>query len=584
MSIIGGVSKTYSKTGGAVQTAAATTIDSVPETKFFTSESTEFTYEFEGESQVYTIGVQTTGSDGGNGLPFYVMEADMTYPDTGRGTQEYGSTAGNYELQVSQIGYTFSGASYTVTTVDSGATYSINEFSRKEYAYTLVKFPTDSDINAFRVLSGKSEGSLSATFDGSQWLSGFRAYIAPAQSGSNSALCNMPLAASIVEFESTSNIFHSSNNAMKADYNTLLAANGWATNGTVLPQGPASCYDNTYVARRQNRRSTTTEVCRSGGEIQLDQSKLACVGAIAWQKDGSAVPEWVVPMINSCVHDVCSFGDAGLIVQMYQVEAIVSRHLDPELLNSVAAETSSSVVEEKIQATQQTTQTISEEQSVAILERVPDSWKMGYAKYKNLTRLVGNIYYLKEGVTVDATASLSARRADVTLTTIYTASYPLTTRDDVTVTPTCTSAALCGGGSGSELANAINSVIASDPVQYANATPIASNSFLAVSTTATTTVTYAGGTISPTSAPETHESELDLYLLIVGVVGGVAIIALIVLSVVKCQLSKPVAGKKSQNDPPPAAVGLQPAVDTTVASGSQEEIELTPVPQEQTKS
>merc|ERR1712166_1044480 len=66
-----------------------------------------------------------------------------------------------------------------------------------------------------------------------------------------------------------------------------------------------------------------------------------------------------------------------------------------------------------------------------------------------------------------------------------------------------------------------------------------------------------------------------------GLVGGVAIIALIVLTVVKCQLSKPVAQRKPQNDESRVEVGLQPSTDTTAGSEPAKGFELTQVPTEQ---
>merc|ERR1711957_647375 len=158
----------------------------------------------------------------------------------------------------------------------------------------------------------------------------------------------------------------------------------------------------------------------------------------------------------------------------------------------------------------------------------------GDTRVCTLTISINGIAYLIQGVTIDAKAETTTegrrdRRADVIVTIEFTARMPVAIATSVQDSGAVVTVATLGA--------AIGEVIESDPAAFAAAYPAANQAyedegsfvFQAITVAATTTLTFAGGSVSPTSAPETHESELDLYLLIVGLVGGVAIIALIVL-------------------------------------------------------
>ena len=385
---------------------------------------------------------------------------------------------------------------------------------------------------------------------------------------------------------------------MQTDYEDLLAANGWQPNGTVIPQGAASCFENTYVEVASRRE--TSDVCDTNN-VDIDQAQENCVAAIAWlvEPGATSAPEFVMPMIAACVHDYCSFGAVGAeqILHHYQVESFAQRKIDPVVLNSVTTTAEAAILVIVTEIKQKAFLNMDSELAATIIAQVPEQFKIGWAQATGcvgtgdtrvctLTISINGIAYLIQGVTIDAIAETTTegrrdRRADVIVTIEFTARMPVVIATAVQESGAVVTVATLGA--------AIGKVIDSDPAAFEAAYPAANRAyeeqgsfvFQAITVAATTTLTFAGGSVSPTSAPETHESELDLYLLIVGLVGGVAIIALIVLTVVKCQLSKPVAQRKSQNDESRVEVGLQPSTDTTAGSEPAKGFELTQVPTDQ---
>jgi len=564
------------------------------------NQSTPYEFEYEGVEYKFVDPVVV------------VYSSDVTM--VGSATSEGGGTLTvggfeitqiNYDFTFSTVGMEKTDASDPISDTPAPPSTSVSTFGaikNARYQYTIVKNVQTS--SAFRVLTGKMENLLlSASVGGSQYLNGFRAYTATIPA-TNDAYCdNQDAPTSPVGYleDPTLNIFQNSYfdntpDAITTDYEALLAANGWIPNGTVIPQGPASCFDNTFV--RVSRRETS-DVCDTNG-VQMDEAQDQCVGAIAWlvEADANYEPEL---MIAACVHDYCSFG-GGLaslqILHHYQVESFAQRKIDPDILNSAtaAAEATVEVIVSEIK--QKASLIMDTELAATIVAEVPKQFKLGWAKATGcvdnddgtetckLTITVGDIDYFLQGVTVNAVAEAITvgrrdRRASVEVSIEFTALMPVAIATAVQDSGAVVTVATLGA--------AIGKVIDSDPAAFAAAYPAANQAyeeegsfvFQAITVAATTTLTFAGGSVSPTSAPETHESELDLYLLVVGLVGGVAIIALIVLTVVKCQLSKPVAQRKPQNDESRVEVGLQPSTDTTAGSEPAKGFELTQVPTEQ---
>merc|ERR1712166_432592 len=473
----------------------------------------------------------------------------------------------------------------------------------RRYQYTIVK--NVETLTAFRVLTGASADNLLLSAgvgeSGTQYLNGFRAYIANTTTTTdNSAYCTSESSINYLNDATESNVFLSGPPVMQTDYEDLLAANGWQLDGTVIPQGAASCFENTYVEVASRRE--TSDVCDTNN-VDIDQAQENCVAAIAWlvEPGATSAPEFVMPMIAACVHDYCSFGAVGAeqILHHYQVESFAQRKIDPVVLNSVTTTAEAAILVTVTEIKQKAILELDAELAETIIALVPKQFKIGGAQATScvgtgvtrvctLTISINNVAYLIQGVTIDAkakaettTESRRDRRASVIVTIDFTARMPEAIATAVQENGAEVTVATLGA--------AIDEVIKSDPAAFAAAYPAANRLwedegsfvFQAITTAATTTLTFAGGSVSPTSAPETHESELDLYLLIVGLVGGVAIIALIVLTVVKCQLSKPVAQRKSQNDESRVEVGLQPSTDTTAGSEPAKGFELTQVPTDQ---
>merc|ERR1712166_1179921 len=511
----------------------------------------------------------------------------------------------NYDFTFSTVGMEKTDASDPISDAPAPPSTSVSTFGaikNARYQYTIVK--NTETLSAFRVLTGKMDNLLlSASVGGSQYLNGFRAYTATIPATNDAYCTNQDAPTPDVDVgyleDATSNIFRNEvvPDAMKTDYEALLAANGWDSEGTVIPQGPASCFDNTF--KRASRRETS-DVCDANG-VQMDEAQDQCVAAIAWLAEAEATDAREL-MIAACVHDYCSFGTvvtgaSDQILHHYQVESFAQRKIDPDLLNPATA-TAEVAVEEKVTEIKQVASLVMDaELADTILAEVPNQFKIGWAKATGcvengdgtetctLTLTVNGIDYFIQGVTVDAVAEALGfrrdRRANVEISIEFTARMPVVIATAVQESGAVVTVATLGA--------AIGKVIESDPAAFAAAYPAANQAyeeegsfvFQAITVAATTTLTFAGGSVSPTSAPETHESELDLYLLVVGLVGGVAIIALIVLTVVKCQLSKPVAQRKPQNDESRVEVGLQPSTDTTAGSEPAKGFELTQVPTDQ---
>merc|ERR1711865_1354388 len=79
------------------------------------------------------------------------------------------------------------------------------------------------------------------------------------------------------------------------------------------------------------------------------------------------------------------------------------------------------------------------------------------------------------------------------------------------------------GASAESLTSGVNKVKASDPVAYATCGTLSASAITSVSATTVQTVILTGGTQAPTASPGNADSELDTYLIIVGVVGLVVI-------------------------------------------------------------
>merc|ERR1711935_478139 len=181
------------------------------------------------------------------------------------------------------------------------------------------------------------------------------------------------------------------------------------------------------------------------------------------------------------------------------------------------------------QITQTIVQTIPGVDSAATFNAEPnvkDAYEKGYGSVIGITDTdtKGSVTY-KTGCSVDAYAA-DARRAAMSVQ--YSSVVSEVSGVDTTV-------ASAGITDATALVTAVNTVIASDTTTYASVTVVTASDITSVGTAES--ITVEGGTVAPTSAPN-NDSDLDLYLIIVAVVGGVILLGLIIMVAVNVA-SKP---------------------------------------------
>merc|ERR1712166_921367 len=181
------------------------------------------------------------------------------------------------------------------------------------------------------------------------------------------------------------------------------------------------------------------------------------------------------------------------------------------------------------QVTQTIVQTVPGVDSAATFNAEPtvkDAYEKGYGSVIGITDTdtKGSVTY-KTGCSVDAYAA-DARRAAMSVQ--YSSFVSEVSGVDTTV-------ASAGITDATALVTAVNTVIASDTTTYASVTVVTASDITSVGTAES--ITVEGGTVAPTSAPN-NDSDLDLYLIIVAVVGGVILLGLIIMVAVNVA-SKP---------------------------------------------
>jgi len=182
------------------------------------------------------------------------------------------------------------------------------------------------------------------------------------------------------------------------------------------------------------------------------------------------------------------------------------------------------------QITQTIVQTIPGVDSAATFNAEPNvksAYEKGYGSQIGLTETdsTTNAITYKTGCSVDAYAA-DARRAAMSVQ--YSSVVSEVSGVDTTV-------ASAGITDATALVTAVNTVIASDTTTYASVTVVTASDITSVGTAES--ITVEGGTVAPTSAPN-NDSDLDLYLIIVAVVGGVILLGLIIMVAVNVA-SKP---------------------------------------------
>merc|ERR1712153_88780 len=219
------------------------------------------------------------------------------------------------------------------------------------------------------------------------------------------------------------------------------------------------------------------------------------------------------------------------------------------------------------QITQTIVQTIPGVDSAATFNAEPNvksAYEKGYGSQIGLTETdsTTNAITYKTGCSVDAYAA-DARRAAMNV------QYSSVVSDASGVDTTTASNGVTDTAS---FATAVATVVASDTTTYSSVTAPSASDVQSVSTT--TSVSISGGTAAPTSG-SSGSSDLETYIIVLIVLGGVLIIGLVVLVV-----SKIVCGASPEAEPK-----SQQFVDLVSPTGSgQTGVGLDPVPNASTPS
>lgn len=465
----------------------------------------------------------------------YGFSSDMTYPSDG--TICYQGTGADCTggTQVSKIMYAYWVGNYTVTVATTGSddyTYTQPSFTM-DVTYFLIRSP---DGVVFRVRGGASDGQLTA----GNYLTGLKV-LGNVETGGDAGLCQ----SDTTKAGNTAAGFTNNNFDTLIEYNTttvantysgVLAANGWSSNGVVIPAAVAECFDD----GTPRSMSTDEVVCTNNG-VQLTEARAACVGAML----GGGANE----MLQSCIHDYCAFAGQGKIMESYITEMKIAAGVDANYL--VSTYTAPTVIVE-----QYSTEVIvnlagitSPEQIMGDTEDARDKKKtleLIWAFALEIAELVQageqSFYVYFDGCAVYVTVTDASRRNALKLNYVAT-------------TPT-TQTVNTGGATAENLATSAAAVQATTssgeqpgittwPFQAA----ISAADVSSISTTTVDTVATGGGTVAPTSSGSDDSlGSTELIFIIVGVLLGVLILVVIVVVVVKVQLSK--SGKSDIADAP----------------------------------
>merc|ERR1712166_406697 len=184
------------------------------------------------------------------------------------------------------------------------------------------------------------------------------------------------------------------------------------------------------------------------------------------------------------------------------------------------------------QITQTIVQTIPGVDSAATFNAEPNvksAYEKGYGSQIGITETdsTTNAITYKTGCSVDAYAA-DARRAAMNV------QYSSVVSDASGVDTTTASS---GVTDTSAFATAVATVVASDTVTYSAVTAPSASDITSVSTP--TSVSISGGTEAPTSGPSDDSSDMDTLVIILLVIGGLVLIGMIVLIVVRLRVPDP---------------------------------------------
>merc|ERR1712086_67732 len=216
------------------------------------------------------------------------------------------------------------------------------------------------------------------------------------------------------------------------------------------------------------------------------------------------------------------------------------------------------------QITQTIVQTIPGVDSAATFNAEPNvksAYEKGYGSQIFITDTAsdGSITY-KTGCSVDAYAA-DARRAAMNV------QYSSVVSDASGVDTTTASNGVTDTAS---FATAVATVVASDTVTYSSVTAPSASDITSVSTP--TSVSISGGTEAPTGGPSDDSSDMDTLVIILLVIGGLVLIGMIVLIVVRLRVADPkgadTEGHKSFSDLKSAQLAASDA-NTERATSSQ---------------
>jgi len=441
--------------------------------------------------------------------PAYIVRGDMTY-EYAAATNATGTTIYPDGTQITKIIYTMDYAGYdvNVTYDNSTGTNYKQDFSHVQAAFNkkVVYFMVRTKDAVFRVSGMPSSDQVTAR----DYLTQFKIL---SSSQTTTGFCNGDSAAA-------NNLTWTSNDLTKAldtpNYNALLLNTGWNSTGGQILNGPASCYagTSTYTTRRNPTRTTSDIVCRNNN-VSVEVAHAACVGALQGLEGNDN------RMLDSCVYDWCSFGAMGDVTESYIIQATILNDLDTKFLTAeltaqpVTVDTQHRMIQNFILSS-----AITWDDTTELV------WEFAYGGLVNVTvtiNVTGMVYYnYKTGCRVQMTfKTVPDRRAALSVVQAETSTAPGVTAIGL---DTATGAA--------SMASAVNSVKKSNS-HYSGVASVSASNFQSVGQAYTYTGTFAGGSFAPSAAPEDHDSELDEYLIIVGVVGAAVLIAIIVLIAVK---------------------------------------------------
>jgi len=461
---------------------------------------------------------------------------DMTYAGSDPNWEQFvessfaGTTKYGDGTEVSKMTYTVYVQQYNVTVEYNsglgGFTYE-QPASETTMVYFLVRSPGNV---VFRVL-GLPSDSTSGLLIGNNYLTQLK--VLSTESGSK-GLCNGEAPAT-TKLSSTSNGFTGYDlNA----YNTLVAANGWNLDtGGVITNGAASCFDNSYIQRRGRTIATSSETCHNNA-VNIEEAKAACIGAMA----SNASLAHSSGMLDDCVHDWCTFGGKGRIVESYIMQHAIIQSLDSRYLvtNYILPVTQETKLQQKLAISPGNGYTCA---LFVADENMLEAWEMAYGLTISIVKIlkldettIKYIYIAGCSVDFSSCTDVDSRR-----------NTELLIDAQAKVTSSATNAVTTGVSSGSSFADNVNLVVASDPTKYASVPAASASSIGEIGLTSTVSATFAGGSFAPTSGSSSNQIyDLHLYLIICGCIGVLSLMIICVsIAMVNCRKK---SQKKSQEE------------------------------------